>query len=365
MKRILIMAYKIYLMLRWKLTLTSAGFLAENFIGDYREKLLSHAEIFSIHRKGFCASDWCILGLNKENYKDYLSDVDYYRMHPINGKYSSWIDDKLTLKYLCAGTPLDKYMPEYYYQINAEGRILCLMDAPVIKNSCTVEDIAELLQQKGVLAIKLIAGAIGAGFYKSEFKNGAYFLNGKEMSLSEFCSAMGKLRNYIIIEYLYPHEMLAKYCPSTVNCIRYLMGRVNGQTEMLKGFIRFGTKKSGFVENYNAGGVLCYLDENGKFEKGNIISEDRRHNCVVDVHPDTSALLQGEIPLWDEVVCACEAFSIHFPQLKYLGMDFVITDDNRVKVLEINSLTSLDSIQLDTPVWKTKLAEFYRQLMKQ
>lgn len=47
-----------------------------------------------------------------------------------------------------------------------------------------------------------------------------------------------------------------------------------------------------------------------------------------------------------------------------MGIDFVVTSDERVKVLEINSLTSLDSIQLDSSILDTNAGDFYRELMK-
>lgn len=355
--------YYTFLRSRWQLSPVSARLLGESYLKDYREKRLPAHKILSIHRKGFVVSDWSIMGVTAENYKAYLSDAQYCRMHPLNGKFTQWIDDKLTLKYLCSGTELDRYMPEYYYQIDEKGRVICLMDAPVYKQDAAGEDIAALLKEKGVLAIKQIAGSIGKGFYKSEYKDGVCLLNGEPMDECEFCKRMSALRNYIVIEYLRPHKELAEYCPDTVNCIRYLLGRVNGRLEMVKGFIRFGTKKSSFVENYNVGGVLCFLDENGCYHNGNIIHDSGLENCVVQNHPDSGKVLEGRIPLWDEVVKAGEAFDRRFPQLKYLGMDFVITSDDRVKILEINSLTSLDTIQLDVPVFQSKAGVFFQNMI--
>ena len=360
-KKLIWRVYLIFLQLRWGISSPAASLLGKACMSDYRSKKLSFFGIWAIHRMGFTVSDWTFMSVTKNNYKDFLSSVDYFRMHPVNGTYSKWIDDKLTLKYLCAGTALDRYMPDYYYQIDGTGRILCLMDAPERKDNALPEDVAQLLRAKGVLALKLIAGSIGEGFYKAEYRDGVYFLNGKEISLDAFCGTIGMLRNYLVIEFLSPHEEIAAYCPETVNCIRYQAGSVDGRLKMLKGFIRFGTKRSGFVENYNAGGVLCYLDESGCFVQGNVISEDRLSNLVVYEHPDSGKVLCGKIPMWDQITEAVEAFGAYFPQLQYMGMDFVVTSDHQVKILEINSLTSLDSLQIDMPVWKTDAAEFFRK----
>lgn len=326
--------------------------------------MYSPIKAFNIHRHGFTVSDWNFLDLNKDKCKEYLSNTEYYAMHPINGRFSAWIDDKLTLKYLCSGTELDGYMPEYYFQIDSEGRILPLMDYDTDKSLSNAEEVAKLLREKSELAIKLVAGSIGKGFYKAEYKDGKYLLNGEVLNETEFCVRLSTLRDYLIIEYLHPHEKLAKFCPDTVNCIRYLLGRVDGKMVMLKGYIRFGTKASGFVENYNAGGVLCYLNENGQFSGGNIIDMEKGKNMIISSHPDSGAELDGEIPLWSEIVEVGRKLDRHFPQMDYLGIDFVITSKEEVKILEINSLTSLDSFQLDGSILKTPSGRFYKERMK-
>lgn len=314
---------------------------------DYKNKTLPFIKTLSVHRKGFTATDWCYLGLNKENYRSYLSDADYMMMHPLNGRFSAWIDDKLTLKYLFAGTELDSYMPRYYYQIDSLGKVLRLIDSEEKSDSVSYESIANLLEEKKELAIKRVAGSIGEGFYKAEFQNNAYYINGRQMSKDEFCRNLAVLKNYLITEYLHTHRELALYCPDTANSIRYLLGRMDEKLVMLKGYIRFGTKQSGFVENYNSGGVLCYLDQHGRFTEGNIIDKKLHKNQVISTHPDNGQELKGIIPKWDEITKVGRLLETYFPQLTYLGIDVVVTDREEVKILEINSLTSLDALQMD------------------
>ena len=52
-------------------------------------------------RHGFRPTDMNVFGREnlRKNYKDYLSNRDYCKLHPMNGEYSFWIDDKLTMKY--------------------------------------------------------------------------------------------------------------------------------------------------------------------------------------------------------------------------------------------------------------------------
>ena len=54
----------------------------------------------------------------------------------------------------------------------------------------------------------------------------------------------------------------------------------------------------------------------------------------------------------------------YFPQMNYMGLDFVATSKNEVKILEINSLTSLDAIQLQGSILKMPQGEFFKQHLK-
>lgn len=323
-------------------------------------------EILSIHRKGFLVNDWKILRLNNNNYKDYLSSKQYSSYHPINGYYTKLIDDKITIKYILSGTELAKYTPDYYYLIDETGHIFSMMDAPVNKNNYEVADILSLLKKKRVLAVKLVTGSIGRGFYKAGYQNGKLSINGEEMDETKFVTFISELRNYIVMEYLRPHKELASFWPTTANTMRYLLCRIDGEYYMLKSFIRFGSKKTGEVENFNTGGVLCYIDINGKFNGGYIIdSSNRRLSSVfIEKHPDTGNVIKGTIPMWLEVQKAAVGIASYLPETKYLGFDFVVTDNNEVKLLEINSLTSLDSIQMDCSIIQTEVGKKFFSSLK-
>jgi hypothetical protein len=321
----------------------------------------------SIHRRGFVVSDWDILKLTKSNCSNYLTTKQYNSIHPINGYYSKIIDDKMVIKYVFSGTSLGKYMPDYYAMIDENGNVVPLMDAEVPEKLHTFQGILSLLKEKEKLAIKLVTGSVGKGFYKAEYKDGRVLLNNEELSEEAFISKIASLRNYAISEYLSTSPYLAEFWPETANTIRYLVGAANGEWRFLKSFIRFGSSHTGVVENFNAGGVLCYLDENGSFSNGYMIKKvgKKRAAELIDRHPETNKQLKGQIPCWDEVKKCTEGIEKLLPQTNYLGLDYVITDQNKVKLLEINSLTSLDALQLDGSILETENGRwFYSPLLK-
>ena len=85
-------------------------------------------------------------GLNDVNYKETISDRDYFYLYPLNNQYSKWIDDKLTMKYVLA--PFDQFLPRYYYHIMAERDRMKLMDCPA-EYGASIDGILSFLQAKG------------------------------------------------------------------------------------------------------------------------------------------------------------------------------------------------------------------------
>lgn len=68
-------------------------------------------------------------GLTEENFTEYLSDYDYYRIWPLNSWTRIWVNDKMTLKYMLANTDLGDVMPKYYYYMSQDG-LRALVDNP-------------------------------------------------------------------------------------------------------------------------------------------------------------------------------------------------------------------------------------------
>lgn len=113
------------------------------------------------------------MGLTDKTQKSYLSTRDYCSLHPLNGNYSSWIDDKLTLKYILHGTEAGQYMPNYYFELMHDGRVVGLMDLDE-KYEESFNGVVELLIDKKHLAFKLLKSSLGVGFYRAEYKDGMF-----------------------------------------------------------------------------------------------------------------------------------------------------------------------------------------------
>lgn len=343
-------------------TVRGGWMLAHYYWEDYKHKNTSLLKIASVHLKGWSYNDWSVLGITDINRKHYLSTRDYCYLHPLNGRYSFWIDDKLTLKYILNGTKAGFYMPDYYFMLE-NHRSVPLMDVDNEFKDNGIEGVVTLLEKKKLLAFKLIKAAGGVGFYKAEYDGNNYFLNGDKLNRKEIHDRISDMDGYLVTEYLLPHAEFAKFCDKSVGSLRYVIGRKrNGELVEISSYMKIGTKKSKFVDNYCQGGVLAVVN-NGNYKEGNIFIEESCKNLKIDVHPDNGMKIQGKIPHWDKVIEATKIVADTLPQLSYLGIDFCITNDNRIKIIEINSHSSLDAIQAGGSIFDYSSGSFFKELL--
>lgn len=299
-------------------------------------------------RHGFTVSQLNVYGREelKANFKDYLSSKQYYQLHPINGMFSLWIDDKITVKHMLA--PFSEHTPKYYFDIE-NGEAIRLPECPDTVKNDGYEGILELLRAEGILALKQVLGRFGIGFYRLEYIQGRYYITGKESTAKEIMDLLKSLNYYLVTEFVVNHETIRQIYPGSTNTIRLLIGKYNGEYVLLRAFMRFGNSSSHGVDNSYAGGLKAIIDE----ETGQVLfavqTDAKGYATRISEHPDTGASFDILIPRWDEVVGKCMDICRSLPELRYLGFDVVITQDG-FKIIEINSLSGLVAAQLKAPL---------------
>jgi len=306
------------------------------------------------YRRGFLSSKANIYEINETNFRDHLPDFEYYKLHPLNGRYSKWIDDKLSMKYVLS--PFSDYLPKYYFQLE-ENEILRLMDCPD-GISPTIDGILSLLQKEGNLALKLYSGTRGNGFYRLSYHDGDYFLNTEKADKASVNNLLSVLKGYLITEYIVSHDIIKKIYEKTPNTLRLqLVKNIDKKPRIIGSFIRFGTSNSGILETPLAGGVLAGINiNNGKIFEAIIICDNNLKH--LKYHPDTGETMEIQLPNWDNMVLKIKEILEYLPQLTYVGFDVVITNRG-FKILEINSLTSIHGISYYYPYFADEYAREY------
>lgn len=327
---------------------------------------LSDEEKSKALQYGFFPSRIKLYGLNATNYQDYLSDIDYFRLHPINNHFAIWVNDKLTLKYIIPsifhtieGREIS-LMPEYYLYIENDGRYSYLMDSP---NHIAHDSnyLINLLLEKKVLALKPSRGAGGRGFIKLKYEGGIIYANSQEINVADFETFKNSLNGYIVSEYITQHKALNAIWSESVCTLRIIAVRnyVNkfdgGKVDAIISYARFGTSLSNGASNLSSGGVgVPYNFNSGVFGDSfyQYLKFSHDGDFSLKEHPNSKVSLSGKVlPNWEIVRDVVYSICNYLSSLEYFGFDFIITDDG-LKMCEINTHPSLDYEQaMCGPIW--------------
>lgn len=298
-------------------------------------------------RHGFTANALAVYGQGlRVNYRSYLSNKQYYSLHPINGQYSFWIDDKLTMKYVFS--KYNEFLPNYYFQINDNG-MMRLSDCQR-RYETSVEGIMKCLDDVKVLALKRMYGSCGIGFYKLEKLEGdTYKITDESATREDVIKLLESLKGYLVQEYIINHNVLHTIWPGATNTVRVLMANVDSAPVLMRSFIRFGNAQSKGVDNRHAGGIEAVIDEaNGRIVYA-YAQDDYGVPHQIMNHPDSGKSFDVVIPHWGDMISKLCDICVDFPQLCYLGFDVAVTETG-FKILEINSLSGLVACQLIKPL---------------
>ncbi len=329
--------------------------LFENRQNSLREKIWAY-------RRGFLSSDIDDYGLTETNYRQFLSNRDYYRLYPLNGLFDKWIDDKVTTKYILQ--PFNSYMPRYYCLIADKDLIMPLMDSDG-NSPATAEAIVDLLMSENNLALKLVYSQSGIGFHKISYTDDGFSINNNIVDRTKMLQFIEGLEGYIVTEYIRSHHEISRIYSVSPNTARVMVVNEDGRHPVIaNAFMRFGTARSGVVDNVTGGGIAAIVDvETGRFHDALKIEDHHTVKCVL--HPDTHLKIEGILPHWELIKTKLIEISRYLSELRFMGYDIVITEEG-FKILEINSLQTVARFQNNYPLRVNNAASsFFNKLLKE
>lgn len=319
------------------------------------------------HSQGFCAESACAYGLNEENKGDYLTDYDYWRLWPLNGWQRIWINDKLTLNALVQDSPLERYVPRYYYY-REQDRLLPLAGSGY---EAGMDAFISILREVGAFACKPSNGTEASGFHRLEFEGGSFFLDGEERTRREVERFVIQSTNYVFTEFIRPEAGLAKISP-LIHTIRVLVVNPTGVEPVPTiGYLRFATQgaDTGTGANYHAptndeGAYNARIDlATGRYGDARLVFANRAEACPN--HPASGTPCEGVIPGWDELQEMVRRISLKVGACEYLGFDACMTTDGP-KLMEINSHSGIKYLQLFNPIMKDEvLAPYFESKLRE
>lgn len=308
-------------------------------------------------KRGFISYHTYQYGMTEENYKNFLSDYDYYWLNRINNEYQKWVNDKTTYRYIME--PFKKYIPAYYFScFKRNGKLWMsrMWDCPK-DISEDFNGLLKLLRMKGKLAFKPSAGTHGDGFYCLSYEGGRYYVNGKEYTPEKLQQLFEEQKSfYVVTEYLKMHSRLREIYSKSVNTVRIMVINQNGyDPKIMQTYMRIGSSSTGYTDNVGYGGICVMVDpQTGELYQPQTIKEHIYYDCPN--HPDTGTPISGLLPNWDIVCKAVLDISRYLCELEYLGFDVAITEKG-LCILEINIHQDLHKVN----TFSEEINEFFRR----
>lgn len=322
------------------------------------------------YKRGFLAETVKVLGINENNYREYINNEDYYILDPIDPITKRLVDGKLTIHYSIGGA-YPQYMPKYYAWINENG-VVIHMDDNIKDRKLSIKSYLEVLLKKvSVCAIKPLAGAGGIGFLKLELRDTGYYANDELIKdLEEIVPLINNM--YVVTEYIYQCNEFDEIWKDSAATLRVISANCNNSDDPFTfvSYVRFGTKISKGACNLTSGGVAAPFNwRDGKFYDHyyRYINFCENGEYKLEKHPDSGEEIKGKfVPRFEEVKSLVNELSSYLSVHKYFGFDIIIGKDS-IKICEINSHPSLDYEQLMFGgIWarNDQISDFFKGLLE-
>ena len=301
-----------------------------------------------LYRNEFTTSRGVIYDLTGHSVHNYLSDLQHQRTVRINRDNKDLVENKLVYHLLFSETHPSR-IPRVLATVSPGGDISCL--------NASYGSVGGLLGAldggRAVIKPKMASG--GKEVHVLGRDGDDVLFDGEPTSARNLRQKLSTLPESIVVEFVQQAAYAERIYPDGANTIRVIT-MVDPETR--EPFIpaavhRFGTRRSGYVDNWTAGGLSVAVDTDTG-ELGKAAASPKQGEFSMETHhPDTDAEITGTvIPGWETVKQAVLDIAGHYGDvLPYAGWDVVVTDaDGSVQVIEANSVPDVDLVQTHHPL---------------
>lgn len=300
---------------------------------------------------GFLADQWALYELDMKKRKEYLSEFDWYRSRYINEPFDYMLNNKVVTTEV-----LRQYIrvPEIL-AVNSKGLAADLSGTPL-----SGDDELALVREAGKTIIKPFGKGKGNGVHCLSYDGTAYGIDGRTADECELRDLLEGSKDWYLSETMQQHPYAAALYDQTVNTIRIITMR-DPETGRFKVFFavqRVGTQKTIPVDNASQGGLVCRID----LESGRLSHARSLHNrTVYEHHPDSGIRFEDVvIPDWKELKQEILELVNHFPYLHFVAWDVIKLPDGTNCIIEANTSSGVNIIQLWGGQRNGELGAFYR-----
>jgi len=164
-------------------------------------------------------------------------------------------------------------------------------------------------------------------------------------------------KNYLCEQCLVSIAPLAEFHPNSLNTVRVVTLRKNGEILIPWAFLRTGNNNS-VIDNGHVGGVCSMID----VQSGQLYTDGVNIHNIYEAHPFSGKTFKGfQIPHWDKVLNAAKEAANIYPDAVIAGWDFAICNDDTIELIEGNSKPDCGAEQKSTNCGARKVfQEFLR-----
>ena len=182
------------------------------------------------------------------------------------------------------------------------------------------------------------------------------------MSANELLNVFRNFHTMLACVYINQASYAQNIFPETTNTLRILtlIDPDSNQAFLAAAVHRFGTCRSGAVDNWAAGGLSAHVNPlTGQLGRGFVYQMGNPPlSCAT--HPDTGSTIEGVIvPGWEALSKRLLSVANKWSFIPYIGWDIVVTEGG-FQVLEGNNSTSVDLFQVHEPLLSNpRIKRFY------
>lgn len=237
----------------------------------------------------------------------------------INNDYVKKYNDKDYFKYFD-----NKYLFDQKFNKYLNRDYICL-------NNSSFDDFKNFIKKYPTIVVKPLDDCCGKG---------VQFINSEGYNPKSLYDRLIKNKQVLIEEPIKQCEKLNELNYSSVNTIRIVTFLKNDKVNILFSAVRIG-KNNEKVDNFNHGGILCLLDENGVI-KTNAVSKDGE---VFKEHPQTHTKFIGfKIPEYKKTLKLINEVALVEKHIRYVAWDVAISEKGPL-IIEANHIPGYDLYQ--------------------
>jgi len=303
------------------------------------------------YKNGFTSDLYSLYNFeNNYNFNDYLSEFARLAYTKEINKNSEVLNNKRKFYEYMDKKGFVHYLPE-------------LIDIIKNRKPQNNKNLEKIINEHRKVVIKPFRGGGGHNIYIIEKKKEFYYcVNGENKKIENISSLLDKTRNYIVTEYVNQSDFLNNIYPHSANTMRILvMNPEDSDPFIARSVLRIGTDRSGVFDNFSQGGLSVEINlKNGELSPA--ASRISPGNLKwYKKHPDTNTIIKGStIPQWKNIKDNFLTLVNEFSELKYVGWDILLTGEGDFVIIEGNSNTDIDLMQIHSQLLKDeRIRKFY------